>query len=189
TGAMYRAVGLAALERGVGLEDDAALAGLVEKLEIDLRPGPEGLRCYLNGADISDKIRSDEVSQAASRVSARPVVREALVRRQRALGRSQGAVMEGRDIGTVVFPDADLKVFLTASITERARRRRDQLAAQGADAELETTLDEIRRRDARDSTRAHAPLVKAPGAVEIDATALSIEEVVERVLSCLDGRQ
>jgi cytidylate kinase len=165
SGAMYRSVGLAVLERG-GEAADVARA-----IELEL-----GDRIRLDGRDVTDAIRSPEVSEAASRVAADPEVREALVAKQRRLMSRGDWVAEGRDIGTVVAPDAEVKVFLTAGEEERARRRAGELGA-----DVDTVLAEQALRDERDRSREHSPLAPAPGAVELDTTGLSVDEVVERV--------
>jgi CMP/dCMP kinase len=165
SGAMYRSVGLAVLERG-GEAADVARA-----IELEL-----GDRIRLDGRDVTDAIRSPEVSEAASRVAADPEVREALVAKQRRLMSRGDWVAEGRDIGTVVAPDAEVKVFLTAGEEERARRRAGELGA-----DVDTVLAEQAIRDERDRSREHSPLGPAPGAVELDTTGLTVDEVVERV--------
>jgi cytidylate kinase len=174
SGAMYRAVALAALEGGVGLDDGAALGRLAAGLEIVL----DGRGTRLGERDVSAAIREPGVTVAASRVSAHPRVREALVARQRQLIAAADYVAEGRDIGTVVSPEAPLKVFLTASDEERARRR----AAQTGE-DFESVLDAQRRRDARDTEREHGALRAAEDAVELDTTGLGLEEVVGRVVA------
>lgn len=179
SGAMYRCVGLAALERGADLDDGEALGRLARGLEIDL----EGGRVLLDGVDVGDAIRAPAVSAAASRVSAHPQVRAAMVSRQRALIASANYVAEGRDIGTEVSPEAPLKVFLTATDEERARRR----AAQSGE-DFESVLAAQRRRDARDREREHGALRPAADAVEIDTTGLSLEQVVGRVVALAEER-
>ncbi len=174
SGAMYRCVALAALERRLDLEDGERLGELAGKLEIEL----DGRRVLLDGDDVSDAVRAPGVTAAASRVSVHPAVREAMVSRQRALIAAADFVAEGRDIGTVVSPGAPLKVFLTASDEERARRR---AAETGED--FESVLDAQRRRDARDTEREHGALRAADDAVELDTTGLSLEEVVGRVVA------
>lgn len=174
SGAMYRCVALAALERGIDPDDGAALRPMAAALEI----GFEGERVLLDGADVSAAIRSAEVTAVASRVSVHALVREALVARQRALIAAAGYVAEGRDIGTVVSPEAPLKVFLTASDEERARRR----AAQSGE-DYGTVLAAQRERDARDIEREHGALHPAADAVELDTTDLTFDEVVARVVS------
>ncbi len=174
SGAMYRCVALAALAAGAGLDDGAALGRLAAGLTIELRDGGVGL----NGEDVTEAIREPRVTEAASRVSVHPAVRAALVARQRALVAAGRYVAEGRDIGTVVSPDAPLKVFLTASSEERARRR----AAQCGEDEA-AVLAAQRERDERDATREHGALRAAADAVEIDTTGLSLDEVVARVVA------
>jgi cytidylate kinase len=137
----------------------------------------------LDGADVSGLIRTPSLSQGASRVSAQPRVRAALLELQRGAGRSGGVVLEGRDIGTIVFPDAEAKFFLTASVEERARRRYEELLAAGTQADLESVKRDVMERDQRDSTRPIAPLMKAPDAVVVDSSALSIDQVVARIVS------
>lgn len=174
SGAMYRCLALAALESGVGLDDESALGRLAGGLEIEL----DGTRVLLNGRDVGAAIREPAVTAAASRVSVHPSVREAMVERQRGLIETGRYVAEGRDIGTVVSPEAPLKVFLTASNEERARRR----AAQTGE-DFESVLDAQRRRDARDTEREHGALHAAEDSVELDTTGLGLEEVVGRVVA------
>ncbi|MCU0585806.1 MAG: (d)CMP kinase, partial [Desulfobacterales bacterium] len=177
TGALYRGVAYAAHARGVRPEDDEALEGMLANLRLQFATGPSGARLLLDGEEITDRIRTPEVSMLASAVSARPAVRRFLLDLQQALGREKAVVFEGRDMGTVVFPGADLKFFLSASEEIRAQRRFAELAEQGP-ARLEDVLQEMRRRDAQDSTRELAPLKPAPDAIRIDSSGLSIEQVV-----------
>ena len=170
SGAMYRAAGLAVLERG-GAASEAA-----ERADIRL-----GERVLLDGRDVTDELRTPEVTEAASRVATNPKVRAALARKQRELLSSGDWVAEGRDIGTVVAPDAAVKVFLTAAADERARRRADELGA-----DVQTVLRDQALRDAQDSTREHSPLEVAPGAVELDTTGLTVDEVVERIMELVE---
>lgn len=174
SGAMYRCVALAALRAGVDLDDGAELGRLARELEVALADG----RVMLDGEDVSEEIRRPGVSAAASRVSAHPEVRSAMVERQRTVIATGDYVAEGRDIGTVVSPAAPLKVFLTASDTERARRRADQTGEP-----LAEVLASQGSRDARDRGRAHGPMRPAEDAVEIDTTGLSVDEVVERIVA------
>jgi len=188
SGAMYRCVALAALERGGGAlpERPGALGEVARAAVIELgrRPprnvaastGPEPRRVLLDGRDVTEEIRTPEVTEAASIVAADPTVRDALVAKQRELIADGNLVAEGRDIGTVVAPDAALKVFLTADPRERARRRAVQLGA-----DVDTVLAEQTMRDERDSTRAHSPLQAAPGAVVLDTSGLGVDEVVQRI--------
>jgi CMP/dCMP kinase len=182
TGAMYRSIGLKADRLGISLDDDPALAGLVERTELALRRAEDGSLCILlDGEDVSGAIREHRVSSLASRVSARRPVRDAMARYQRELGSSAPSVLEGRDIGTVVFPDALLKVYLTASAEERARRRSEELRSRGQEVSTSDVLRDLERRDQDDSSRECAPLQAAADAVEVDTTGLSPEEVVERL--------
>lgn len=182
TGAMYRTVAYQALQRGVSLEDASALAEVARGLDFSFELVGNENRATCNGVALGTEIRSEEVSRASSVVSQYPAVREALVALQRKMGERQDSVMEGRDIGTVVFPDAQVKVFLTASPQERARRRVEQLRERGSQANYEQILSDIVARDERDSTRAAAPLVAAPDAVQIDSTAHTIDEVVSQIV-------
>jgi len=179
SGALYRAVALAAVEAGVDLDDAAALERLVCGLDIDT--GPHGDRLLLAGRDVAGRIRTPEVSQAASKVSAHAGVRTALVALQRASARPPGCVCEGRDMGTVIFPQADLKVFLHADPLERARRRAAELGVGGQ--ERTAVEREMAERDHRDSSREVAPLERAPDAMEIDSTHMGLEEVVDTIVS------
>ncbi len=189
TGAMYRAVGLKADRRGVDFGDDGALERLCRETAIEFRPGADGgSRVLLDGEDVSGAIREHRVSDLASRVSTRKPVREAMARYQRELGEARPSVLEGRDIGTVVFPDALLKVYLTASDEERARRRTEELAARGQAVLAEEVLADIRARDEQDSSREHAPLRAAADAVAVDTTGLTVAQVVERVAALVRER-
>ena len=177
TGAIYRTVGLAAVRAGIDRKDGQAVAGLLPGLKIEMKYDAQGeQRMYLNGEDVSDAIRMPEISIAASDVSALPVVRQFLLEMQRGLARTQSVLMDGRDIGTVVLPDADLKVFLTASAEERARRRVLQLQEKGVTEDYEKVLQEIRYRDEQDMNRETAPLRQAEDAVLLDTTDLSYDE-------------
>jgi cytidylate kinase len=187
TGALYRAVALAATRQGLAVEATAALGALVRGLDLTLTPN--GIR--LGDEDVSTAIRTPEISLAASRYSAVPAVRDGLMDLQRRLGRTNDAVMDGRDIGTVVFPDADAKIFLTASAEERARRRHRELEASGHAADLAVVLHEIEARDHQDMTRPIAPLRQAEDAVIVDATTLDIDGAVAaclRVVEAARGR-
>jgi cytidylate kinase len=189
TGAMYRAVALAVIESGVSTTDEEAVARVAERAEINLAGDPDSLRVTLGGRDISDKIRTEEVSHAASVISVIGEVRRALVLRQREMGRRGSVVLDGRDIGTVVFPDADIKFFLTAAPEERAARRYEEDRLSERDVTFEETLADINTRDQRDSTRADSPLAIAEDAVVIDSTELSIEDVFERMMEVIRRRQ
>jgi cytidylate kinase len=177
TGAMYRLVGVLAAERGIPLDDDAALGALMRELAPDLARAD----LQVGGRDLSGAIRSAAAGELASRVSTRPVVREALVAIQRRLGIGGGVVMEGRDIGTVVLPDAPLKVFLTADSRQRAQRRAADLRAAGQVVDEAALADEIERRDRRDRERADSPLRPAEGARVLDTTTMTLAEVVDRL--------
>jgi cytidylate kinase len=177
SGALYRLVALAALRRDVSLDDASALATVAAALDVRFESGSG--RILLEGEDVTEAIRAEEVGQGASRVAALPAVREALLERQRDFRAAPGLVADGRDMGTVVFPDAEVKVFLTASLEERARRRHKQLIEQGVSASLDRLFRELEARDRRDQTRAVAPLKPATDAVVVDTTGLSIEEVLQ----------
>jgi cytidylate kinase len=181
TGAMYRALALRALEIGTPLSDGPALAALAESSGIQLLPTAEGNRVLLAGADVSLRIRQPDVTDAASRVSVHPEVRQWMVARQRALGECGGVVMEGRDIGTKVFPDADVKIFLDAHPEVRAERRVQQQRAKGEATVEARVAAELHDRDRRDATRAVSPLVAAEDAVVLDSSRMSLEEVIAAV--------
>ena len=188
TGALYRAVALVAKERAVSWDDAGALGQLAAELALRFGTPRETERppLFIDGIDRSGDIRRPDISQGASRVSAHPPVREALLGVQRAMGAAGGVVLEGRDIGTVVFPDADVKVFLTASAEARASRRAAELREKGMDVDEAAIRREIEIRDARDAGRAIAPLKPARDATMLDSTDLGLDEVVERVLSLID---
>jgi len=179
SGALYRTVALAALESGADLENELVLRAIA----LNLIAKFHGESVVMGGRDVTDVVRSEAVSLAASRIAALPRVREALLERQRAFRKAPGLVADGRDMGSVVFPDAALKVFLTASAEERARRRYKQLIDKGMDANMATLLQDIRERDERDSSRAAAPLRQSADAVLLDTTRMSIEEAVGQVLA------
>jgi cytidylate kinase len=189
TGAMYRAAALAVMESGVRLSDRAEIARVVDRAQINLAGDPDSLQVMLDGRDISDEIRTEEVSHAASVISVVPEVRRALVRRQRELGSHGSVVLDGRDIGTVVFPNADIKFFLTAAPEERATRRYEEDRLRERDVTFEETLADINTRDQRDSTREDSPLAIAEDAVVIDSTELSIRDVFERMMEVIRERQ
>jgi cytidylate kinase len=194
TGAIYRSVALAASRQGIGFDEDARLGPLLATLEIRFAPPAEpgaGQRVYLGVEDVSAAIRTPPMSLGASAVSARPVVRDGLLELQRRLALSpenRGAVLEGRDIGTVVFPDADAKFFVTASASVRAGRRHAELVARGERAELATVLAEQVARDRADASRAVAPLAAAADAQVVDTSALTLEEVVARLAAEVERR-
>jgi cytidylate kinase len=185
SGALYRLVALQAVREGVAADDAAGLADLASRLDVRFDAG----EVWLAGDRVTDAIRAEHISSAASKVAAHPGVRQALLERQRAFRRPPGLVAEGRDMGTVVFPQANLKVFLTASAEIRAERRYKQLIGKGLSATIHSLLQEIRERDERDSSRSAAPLKPADDAVMLDTTTLDIEQAVDRVLSLWRSRQ
>ena len=188
TGALYRGVALAARERGISWDDEPAITALSPRLELGFRSQDDGTpRLLLDGVDRGDDIRPPESAAGASQVSAYPGVRRALLSLQRELGRQGGVVLEGRDIGTVVFPDAEVKLFLTASAEERARRRVRDLESRGIAVDYDELLAQIRARDEADSTRAIAPLRPAEDAVILDSTRLDMEAVVRHVLELVES--
>jgi CMP/dCMP kinase len=183
TGAMYRALALKVLRQGFDLADDARLARLVESTEIDLQEENGRLEVLLDGNNVAHEIRAPEVSQMASKVSALKIVRARMLDLQRSMARRGSVVAEGRDIGTVVFPNAEVKIFLDASAEERARRRFAELRAAGRPADLSETLREMEERDKRDSERDLAPLRMADDALRIDSSSVSADNVAAKVLS------
>jgi CMP/dCMP kinase len=183
SGALYRLVALAGGERGLAPDDVKSHAQAARDMVVSFLEGPDGERVLLAGRDVTGELRSEIAGAGASRVAAWPEVREALLERQQAFVRMPGLVADGRDMGTVVFPGAELKIFLTASPEERASRRYNQLKDKGSGVSLAALSREIAERDARDSTRVVAPLKPAPDAHVIDSTGLGVEEVVGRVLA------
>jgi CMP/dCMP kinase len=188
TGAMYRAFALKAIEQGEPLDDTEKLIALAKETHIDLRPVGGELRVMLDGADVTDIIRRRGVSLAASKVAVIPGVRQVMVTEQRRAGEQGGVVMEGRDIGSVVFPDADLKIYLTASPEVRAERRWREHQQKREDISLERTLEEVRERDRRDREREASPLVRAPDAVLVDSSAMDTEEVARLIVLLAHSR-
>lgn len=191
TGAMYRAAALAVIESGVSTTDREKIAEVVARADINLEGDPDSLQVRLDGRDVSTEIRTEEVSHSSSVISTIPEVRRTLVNRQREMGTRSGSgvVLDGRDIGTVVFPQADVKFFLTAAPEERAARRYEEDRLKERDATFEETLAEINTRDRRDSTRDDSPLAIADDAIVIDSTELSVDEVFERMLCAIKERQ
>lgn len=187
TGALYRAVGLLASEAGVALDDEAALARIAATLDLEFRFTGGRNHVFIGGVDRSDDLRTQASGEAASRVSALPAVRAALLDFQRELAAARDSVMEGRDIGTVVVPDAELKFFVTASVAERARRRFDELKAKGEQPKLVEIEDEIRERDERDSTREVAPLRAADDATVLDTTGVNVDDVIVNVVDRINA--
>lgn len=190
TGAMYRAAALAVLNSGVSMNDAEGVAEVARRARLALEGDPDSLQVMLDGRDVSDEIRNEDVTHASSVISTIPAVRRIMVERQREMGeRGGGLVLEGRDIGTAVFPQADIKFFLTAGPEARATRRYEEERVRQRDSTYEETLSDINTRDRRDSTRADSPLAIAPDAIVIDSTELSIEEVFERMLAEIEERQ
>ena len=184
SGAIYRVLAVAAQHHNISVEDEESLLPVAAHLDVQFQISTVGEgSVILEGEDVSNAIRTEEIGALASKVAAFPRVREALLRRQRAFKVTPGLVADGRDMGTVVFADAPVKVFLTASAEERAQRRFNQLKGKGFDVKIGRLLDDIRQRDERDQTRKVAPLVPAEGALIVDSTELSIEEVVGKILS------
>jgi cytidylate kinase len=183
TGAMYRAIGLAARERGIGLPiaDPAAVVALAESVRLELAPSPEGSRVFLEGRDVTREIRAPEISLYASAVSAIPGVRRRLVAEQQRLGRERGGVLEGRDIGTRVFPETPHKFFLTAPSAVRAERRARELAERGSPQPISAVLEQMDRRDHDDATRADSPLTFDARYVGVDSAGRSVAEVVSQI--------
>jgi cytidylate kinase len=188
TGAMYRAVALKVKERLIDMEDESALCQLASSLSIAFVPEGEETHILCGGENVTEAIRLPEISRLASAISKRKLVREALVQKQRELGRGGGVVLEGRDIGTVVFPDADIKFYLDADVEERGRRRYDELVMKGLEVDFKETLEEVMQRDHNDMYRVHSPLKKADDAVLIDSTHRSIEEVVHEMAQVVEER-
>jgi cytidylate kinase len=187
TGSMYRAVALAVMESSISASNDIAVGSLASRVGIDLEGDPDSLKVTLEGRDVTDQIRTEEVTELSSIISTIPEVRRAMVRRQREMGQ-RGAVLNGRDIGTVVFPDADVKFFLTAVPDERAQRRYSEERDQDTRASFEATFADMVERDRRDSTRADSPLKIAEDAIVIDSTGLSIDQVFEKMMAAVETK-
>ncbi len=189
TGAMYRAVTYVALKQGINLENEEELKHILANITIDLRVGSDGKQhVFINEEDVTEAVRTHEVTNNVSVVAKHKVVREELVLRQRELGEKGGVVMDGRDIGTHVLPKAEIKVFLLASVDERANRRHAENLSKGYESDLEKLKEEIARRDKLDSEREIAPLKKADDAVELDTTSLTIEDVVTNIMELVKER-
>lgn len=188
SGALYRLVALAAIERGVDADDESRLSIIAAGLDTEFRPTPEFTRIELEGRDVTDAIRREDVGRMASQVAAFPPVRAALLGRQRAFAQPPGLVADGRDMGTVIFPRAGLKVFLTATEHERARRRMLQLNLQDEGDNFQRIFEDIVERDRRDSSRSVAPLIPADDAVMLDSTELSINEVLDMITAAVESR-
>jgi cytidylate kinase len=187
TGSMYRAVALAVMESSISRNDDVAVGSLAGRIDIDLKGDPDSLRVTLDGRDVSEQIRSEEVTDLSSVISTIPAVRRAMVARQREMG-ERGAVLNGRDIGTVVFPDADVKFFLTAVPQARAERRFNEDRAQDPNVGFDETFADMTERDARDSTRADSPLKTAADAIIVDSTGLSIDKVFQQMMAAVQEK-
>jgi cytidylate kinase len=185
---MYRSLALRAKEKGISPEDELALRRLALSLHIRFATKGEQTRVFCEREDITEAIRTPEMSRLASSISKRKGVREALVQMQREMGKEGGVILEGRDIGTVVFPDAEVKFYLDAEIRERVRRRYDEMVEKGAKVDLEETREELLQRDYDDTHRVHSPLKKAIDAVPIDSTHRSVEEVVEEMVRVINER-
>ncbi|OAN18304.1 cytidylate kinase [Photobacterium jeanii] len=188
SGAIYRVLALAALHHGVDLESEEALVVLAAHLDVQFVAEGELVKVILEGEDVSLTLRTQDVANAASQIAALPRVREALLRRQRAFSEAPGLVADGRDMGTVVFPQAEVKIFLDASAEERANRRMNQLQMKGIDVNFDTLLSEIQERDYRDRNRAVAPLRPADDALVLDSTELSIEQVTAQALAYIEQK-
>lgn len=188
TGAMYRSIGLFALRQGVDLKDEAAVTALLPQIQIELRYVNGAQRVLLCGEDVSEAIRAEEVGMATSAVSAHPPVRAFLLELQRGMARTHDILMDGRDIGTVILPNASVKIFLTASAEARATRRFRELQEKGVDTDFETVLEDIRRRDYQDSHRATAPLRQAEDAVLVDTSEMDLEESFQALKSLILSR-
>ena len=185
TGALYRTIGLYAMEKGVDTTDGDGIAFILHEINLELTYIKGAQRVILNDRDVSEEIRRPEMGMAASNVSAIPRVREFLLDMQRSMAREHDVVMDGRDIGTVVLPDAKIKIFLTASVEERARRRYDEHIARGENVCYEDILSDMRRRDYNDTNRASAPLRQADGAVLLDTTGNTLEQSISRILDMI----
>lgn len=183
TGAMYRAITWKALQQNIDLQDEQTVSRLARETDIQLAPGKTGTDIWVDGQKVTDEIRTPEVTAKVSLIAGQPEVREVLVEKQQEMARRREVVMDGRDIGTHVIPDADVKVFLTASIEERAQRRYRESIRRGFEMDWEQLKEEIRLRDEKDQRRKHSPLRPAEDAVHLDTTGLSIEEVVEEILN------
>ncbi|GIO22606.1 (d)CMP kinase [Oceanobacillus sp. J11TS1] len=182
TGAMYRALTYQALQEKIDLEDEKAVMDILNKINIQLVQGEEGQRVFINDKDVTEVIRYPDVTSSVSVIAKHPLVRKDMVSSQQDLAKDNSVVMDGRDIGSHVLPNADVKIFLIASVAERAKRRYEENKQKGIPADLHTLEKEIARRDELDSTREASPLLKAEDAIELDTTSLSIDDVVERIL-------
>jgi cytidylate kinase len=182
SGAMYRAVTLSALRNNIAVDDSEGIADLAKQLELKFGRNDHKTIIFMDGEDVSEKIRTPEIDQNISPVAANPAVRMIMVQKQRAIGKEGGIVMDGRDIGTVVFPDADLKIFMMATVRERALRRKKEQEQKGLKINLDKVVSDIKYRDQQDKSRNHGPLLKAVDAIEIDTTQLSIGQQIKKIL-------
>lgn len=189
TGAMYRAITYEAIQNNIDVNDERKLVELLKELDIELINTEGSQRILLNGKDITEEIRSSDVTNNVSYVAKHQKIRQEMVKRQQLLAVKGGTVMDGRDIGTMVLPEAELKVFLTASVEERARRRHEEHLAKGQSSDYDKLINEIRQRDKIDSEREIAPLIKAEDAVEVNSTTMSIKEVVHSILALVEERR
>ncbi|MGO9481257.1 MAG: (d)CMP kinase [Candidatus Kryptoniota bacterium] len=187
TGAMYRAITLKILTSRIGLSNENEIVKSATDSEIVLVNNGGKLKVTLDGKDVTEEIRSEEVTKNVSLISSYPGVREVMVEKQRAMGSKKGCVVDGRDIGTVVFPNADLKFYMTADIMERARRRQAELSASGVELPVVQVVSALKERDLKDSTREASPLKRADDAIDVDTTGITIEEQVEKILSYANG--
>ncbi|MFQ3218805.1 MAG: cytidylate kinase [Paraglaciecola sp.] len=181
SGAIYRVLAIASIHHQIDPSDEAGLLPLATGLDVSFAAADKGSKVILEGEDVTDDIRSEDVGSVASQIASLPSVREALLRRQRAFKESPGLVADGRDMGTVVFPEADVKIFLTASANQRAHRRFHQLKDKGHDVSMSRLLTDIEARDARDANRTVAPLIPAKDALVVDSTELNVEQVLEKI--------
>jgi cytidylate kinase len=189
SGAFYRALAWKVREQGIDPADNAALQRLSGATVIEVVRRPDGARILVDQRDVTDQLRTPDMSRIAAQIASNPLVREPMLRLQRTLAKDGGVVMEGRDIGTVVFPDADVKFYLDADTRIRGERRYKELRAKGMDVELQTTIDEIVARDRKDMSRAVAPLRKADDAIALDSTALTLDEVVDTMVAAVERRR
>ncbi|WP_457621783.1 (d)CMP kinase [Persephonella sp.] len=186
TGAMYRAVAYKVKQEGINPDDADAVVSIMKKINIKLEPSDNGVKVFLDGEDVSSKIRTEEIGKIASKIARHSEVRKILVQKQREMGKkAKNAVIEGRDTGTVIFPDADLKIFMTASPEIRARRRWEELKNKGLDIDYNQILKEVKERDHLDQTRKDSPLRPAKDAIIIDTTNKSIDEVINQILELI----
>jgi cytidylate kinase len=182
SGAMYRAVTLKALQQNIPVINVEQVAEIAEKLQLEFGRNNQKTIIYMNGIDVSGKIRTPQIDRNISPIAANPAVRKTMVKKQQRMGKNGGVVMDGRDIGTVVFPEADLKIFMVASVEERALRRKKEMEQKGVQLDIDKVINDIEYRDQQDQSRAFGPLKKAKDAVEINTTRLTIEEQISKIL-------